>query len=192
MRILVVGVAIPLIPRLSSWHFDVISIHIHPRHHRASLHYTHRGVLAIKHVRYHWTRGSSLPHQFCFLPLFFIFTPNWGAEKSDTLLTVRARQLGDPNATWVAAELYEAFFYVQHRGQDAAGISTFHNGRVYHCKDNGMAHEVFSRFEDGEALMQNLPGWMGVSHVRYPTAGSLSAYVTSVGTQLNTMKVVWD
>ncbi|XP_044718062.1 glutamine amidotransferase domain-containing protein [Hirsutella rhossiliensis] len=66
--------------------------------------------------------------------------------------------LGDPKATTAAVDLHESLFYLQHRGQDAAGIS-----------------KVFSHFANASALIQNLPGWMGISHLRYPTAGSSSA-----------------
>ncbi|CEJ82743.1 Putative Amidophosphoribosyltransferase [[Torrubiella] hemipterigena] len=83
--------------------------------------------------------------------------------------------LGDPKAITAAVDLYESLFYLQHRGQDAAGISVCHGGRVYQCKDNGMAQKVFSHFSDGNALIRNLPGWCGIAHLRYPTAGSSSA-----------------
>ncbi|PNY28124.1 Amidophosphoribosyltransferase [Tolypocladium capitatum] len=84
--------------------------------------------------------------------------------------------LGDPKATTAAVDLHESLFYLQHRGQDAAGISVCNTGgRVYQCKNNGMAQKVFSHFADANALIQNLPGWMGISHLRYPTAGSSSA-----------------
>ncbi|KAM4055369.1 glutamine amidotransferase domain-containing protein [Hirsutella rhossiliensis] len=84
--------------------------------------------------------------------------------------------LGDPKATTAAVDLHESLFYLQHRGQDAAGISVCNTGgRVYQCKNNGMAQKVFSHFANASALIQNLPGWMGISHLRYPTAGSSSA-----------------
>ncbi|KOS23122.1 Amidophosphoribosyltransferase [Escovopsis weberi] len=83
--------------------------------------------------------------------------------------------LGDPKATTAAVDLHESLFYLQHRGQDAAGISVCHGGRVYQCKANGMAQKVFSHFADGNALINNLPGWCGIAHLRYPTAGSSSA-----------------
>ncbi len=86
-------------------------------------------------------------------------------------------QLGDPRSSTAAVDLYESLFYLQHRGQDAAGISVCHGGRVYQCKSNGMVQKVFSHFADGNALIQNLPGWCGIAHLRYPTAGTSSAYV---------------
>ncbi|RYP68989.1 hypothetical protein DL769_005376 [Monosporascus sp. CRB-8-3] len=67
--------------------------------------------------------------------------------------------LGDPKAATAAVDLYESLFYLQHRGQDAAGISVCHGGRVYQCKANGMAQAVFRHFADANALIKNLPGW---------------------------------
>ena len=42
-------------------------------------------------------------------------------------------------------------------------------GRIYQCKGNGLASKVFGA--DG-ARVADLPGWMGLGHLRYPTAGS--------------------
>lgn len=63
--------------------------------------------------------------------------------------------------------LYDSLTVLQHRGQDAAGIVTSDHGRLYLRKDNGLVRDVFHTRH-----MRNLPGNMGIGHVRYPTAGS--------------------
>lgn len=67
-------------------------------------------------------------------------------------------------------ELYDGLTVLQHRGQDAAGIATSEGNRVYQCKGNGLVRDVFQNRH-----MQRMQGDMGIAHVRYPTAGSLSA-----------------
>lgn len=68
-----------------------------------------------------------------------------------------------------AVELHQALYYLQHRGQDACGISTCaQGGRMYQCKGNGLASKVF---QEGSRVV-DLPGFMGLGHLRYPTAGS--------------------
>ncbi len=65
--------------------------------------------------------------------------------------------------------LYDALTLLQHRGQDAAGIVTCHEGKLDQCKGNGLARDVFRTRH-----MKRLVGNMGLGHVRYPTAGSSS------------------
>jgi len=66
--------------------------------------------------------------------------------------------------------LYDALTMLQHRGQDAAGIVTFQDGRLFLRKENGMVRDVFHTRH-----MRRLVGNFGMGHVRYPTAGSSSA-----------------
>jgi amidophosphoribosyltransferase len=66
----------------------------------------------------------------------------------------------------VNQSLYDGLTVLQHRGQDAAGIMTFDNGRFYLRKDNGLVRDVFQ-----DEHMRQLLGNMGIGHVRYPTAG---------------------
>ncbi len=70
-----------------------------------------------------------------------------------------------PDGVDVAPELYEGLLAVQHRGQDAAGITTF-TDRFNVKKGYGLVVEVFD-----EANMSRLTGHLGVGHVRYPTVG---------------------
>ncbi len=77
--------------------------------------------------------------------------------------------VGIVSHTPVNQELYEALTVLQHRGQDAAGIVTYEAGRFYLRKDRGLVRDVFET-----SHMLNLPGTMGIGHVRYPTAGCLS------------------
>jgi len=66
--------------------------------------------------------------------------------------------------------LYDGLTVLQHRGQDAAGIVTCDNGRLYLRKSNGLVRDVFRT-----SHMLRLTGNMGIGHVRYPTAGCSSS-----------------
>lgn len=70
----------------------------------------------------------------------------------------------------VNQDIYEALTVLQHRGQDAAGIMTYHDGRIFLRKGNGLVRDVIQAKH-----MLRLQGMMGIGHVRYPTAGSSSA-----------------
>jgi amidophosphoribosyltransferase len=70
----------------------------------------------------------------------------------------------------VNQSLYDALLVLQHRGQDAAGIVTSEDGKLYLRKDNGLARDVFHTRH-----MIDLLGNMGIAHVRYPTAGCSSS-----------------
>ena len=70
----------------------------------------------------------------------------------------------------VNQDLYNALLMLQHRGQDAAGIVTYDNGRLYQRKSIGLVSDVFH-----SRHMERLKGNMGIGHVRYPTAGTSSS-----------------
>ena len=66
----------------------------------------------------------------------------------------------------VNQRIYDALTVLQHRGQDAAGIMTEHEGELFLRKDVGLVRDVFQ-----ERHMLQLKGNIGIGHVRYPTAG---------------------
>ncbi len=70
----------------------------------------------------------------------------------------------------VNQSLYDALTVLQHRGQDAAGINTEHEGTLYSRKAIGLVRDVFQ-----ERHMLRLRGNMGIGHTRYPTAGCTSS-----------------
>ncbi|MHC4262959.1 MAG: amidophosphoribosyltransferase [Planctomycetota bacterium] len=71
-----------------------------------------------------------------------------------------------PDGVDVAPEIYEGLLAIQHRGQDAAGITTFTD--TFHSrKDFGLVRDVFD-----QRSMEELRGNLGVGHVRYPTVGT--------------------
>ena len=67
----------------------------------------------------------------------------------------------------VCGDIYDALIQVQHRGQDAAGISTWDSSKMSTYKELGLVTEVFKSSDSLESLTGN----MGIGHVRYPTAG---------------------
>ena len=67
----------------------------------------------------------------------------------------------------VCGDLYDALIQVQHRGQDAAGISTLDSEKISSHKEIGLVTEVFKH----QDTFENLSGNIGIGHVRYPTAG---------------------
>ena len=69
----------------------------------------------------------------------------------------------------VCSEIYDGLIQVQHRGQDAAGISTWDGSKMHLQKELGLVTEAFKQ----ESSYSHLVGNIGIGHVRYPTAGGI-------------------
>jgi amidophosphoribosyltransferase len=69
----------------------------------------------------------------------------------------------EPAAPIVALGLHA----LQHRGQEAAGITTCHEGHFHSDKHLGLVAEHFH----SEETLARLPGHSGIGHTRYSTAG---------------------
>ena len=65
---------------------------------------------------------------------------------------------------------YYALFSMQHRGQEATGISVSNGEKISIYKKRGMVNDVFS-----QETLNSLEGSCAVGHNRYSTAGSESA-----------------
>jgi len=70
----------------------------------------------------------------------------------------------------VNQSLYDGLTLLQHRGQDAAGIVTCQDGRLFMRKGIGLVRDVFHTRH-----MMRLQGNIGIGHCRYPTAGTQSS-----------------
>ena len=70
---------------------------------------------------------------------------------------------GNDNAARLASI---ALFAMQHRGQEATGISSSCNGKIHTIKNRGLVSEVFN-----EDALKVLVGNMAIGHNRYSTAG---------------------
>jgi amidophosphoribosyltransferase len=67
----------------------------------------------------------------------------------------------------VAHICYDALYALQHRGQESAGMATFHNHQITVVKDNGLVSHVFA-----DATLRALAGSIVIGHTRYSTSGS--------------------
>ena len=67
----------------------------------------------------------------------------------------------------VSEDIYSGLLSLQHRGQDAAGITTF-DGEFHAIKEAGLVSHVFSKEN-----LKKLKGNLGIGHVRYPTVGTI-------------------
>ncbi len=63
-------------------------------------------------------------------------------------------------------------FALQHRGQEACGISVLNKGKIQSVKDEGLVLDVFKSISDPEAFMGN----SAIGHTRYTTAGDKKKY----------------
>ncbi|MFL1705986.1 amidophosphoribosyltransferase [Campylobacter sp. MOP7] len=77
--------------------------------------------------------------------------------------------VGIINSKNAAKTAYYALFAMQHRGQEASGISASDNGQITTFKKLGLVTEVFD-----EESFKLLKGDMAIGHNRYSTAGNAS------------------
>lgn len=63
-------------------------------------------------------------------------------------------------------------FALQHRGQEACGISVMNDNKIINLKDEGLVLDVYKEIQDPESFMGN--GVIG--HTRYTTAGDKKKY----------------
>ena len=61
---------------------------------------------------------------------------------------------------------YNGLLALQHRGQESCGIAVTDDGVIDYHKNMGLVTEVFNN-----SILDSLSGQMGISHVRYSTAG---------------------
>lgn len=74
---------------------------------------------------------------------------------------------GVENASWLA---YYSLFAMQHRGQEASGMSVFDGEAIQTHKAQGLVCEVFN-----QSTLSNLKGNIAIGHNRYATAGKNSS-----------------
>ncbi|MBD5166381.1 MAG: amidophosphoribosyltransferase [Helicobacter sp.] len=75
---------------------------------------------------------------------------------------------GCPNAANIA---YYALFAMQHRGQEASGISSANGQKIHTIKNQGLVTSVFN-----QQNLAKLQGFAAVGHNRYSTAGGDSIF----------------
>ncbi len=67
----------------------------------------------------------------------------------------------------ISSFLYLGMQYIQHRGQDAAGITIF-NGKFHTKRKMGLVSDLLNDISNS-SMPKN--GWIGIGHTRYPTTG---------------------
>ncbi|SFI71464.1 amidophosphoribosyltransferase [Kaistella treverensis] len=63
-------------------------------------------------------------------------------------------------------------FALQHRGQEACGISVMNHGKIFNIKDEGLVLDVYKDIRHPETFMGN----SAIGHTRYTTAGDKKKY----------------
>lgn len=63
-------------------------------------------------------------------------------------------------------------FALQHRGQEACGISVMKDGKINNIKDEGLVLDVYKEIREPESFMGNA----AIGHTRYTTAGDKKKY----------------
>ena len=61
-----------------------------------------------------------------------------------------------------------ALYALQHRGQEASGISSTDGKKIYCYKNTGLVSQVFN-----EEIIKTLPGHIAIGHNRYSTSSGL-------------------
>lgn len=79
--------------------------------------------------------------------------------------------VGVYNVHNAASLAYYALFSMQHRGQEASGISASNGERITTIKDHGLVTEVFC-----DDKLNKLRGFSAIGHNRYSTAGGDSIF----------------
>lgn len=75
------------------------------------------------------------------------------------------------NVPDAASVIYRGLFALQHRGQEGAGIVVSNGSKIRSIKGMGLLSEVFAKDS-----IKDLPGSIGIGHVRYSTTGSSKLY----------------
>lgn len=78
--------------------------------------------------------------------------------------------VGVINSSRASAYAYYALFAMQHRGQEASGISVSDGDKITTLKGKGEVNQVFSDLK----TLQELNGELAIGHNRYSTAGGAS------------------
>ena len=121
-----------------------------------------RGPKGVVHPLLHLHSGSSLPRR----------------EGANSVVADQSQPEQDPReecgvfGVWAPGEdvaklTYYGLYALQHRGQEAAGISVGDGSQVVVFKDLGLVSQVFD-----EQVLQSLKGHVAVGHCRYSTTGS--------------------